>query len=68
MSTLAVWLFVTVAVVLVGTAVGVFFVGRSTYRRSRVLAQELTSLAADFERTITEIGPADRPKGGAPTA
>jgi uncharacterized membrane protein YdjX (TVP38/TMEM64 family) len=68
MSTLAVWLFVTVAVALVGSAVGVFLVGRSTYRRSRMLAQELTGLAADLERTMTEIGPADPPKGGGPTA
>ena len=68
MSTLAVWLFVTVAVALVGSAVGVFLVGRSTYRRSRMLAQELTGLAADLERTMTEIGPAGPPKGGGPTA
>jgi hypothetical protein len=68
MSTLAVWLFLTVAVVLVGTAVGVFFAGRSTYRRSRVLAQELTSLAADLERTMSEIEPAGPPMGGGPTA
>jgi uncharacterized membrane-anchored protein YhcB (DUF1043 family) len=68
MSMLAVWLFAIVAVVLVGTAVGVFVAGRSTYRRSRVLARELTSLAADLERIMTEIGPAGPPKGGGPTA
>ena len=68
MSTPAAWLFITVAVVLVGTAAGVFLAGRSTYRRSRVLAQELTGLAADLERTMTEIEPAGHTKGGEPTA
>ena len=68
MSTLAVWLYVTVAVGLVGTVVGVLLAGRSTYRRSRVLAQELTDLASDLERTMTEIGPAGAPKGRGPTA
>jgi hypothetical protein len=34
----------------------VFVVGRSVYRRSRVLAQELTSLATDLERTMNAVG------------
>jgi hypothetical protein len=33
-----------------------------------VLAQELTDLASDLERTMTEIGPAGAPKGRGPTA
>jgi len=40
------------------TVIVVFLVCRSVYRRSRALAQELTSLAADLERTMDAVGPA----------
>ena len=56
MSTLAVLLYLVVAVTFVMVVV-VFINGRSVYRRSRVLAQELTSLAADLERTMDAVGP-----------
>jgi hypothetical protein len=55
-STPAVILFLLVTVVFVATVVMVFVVGRSVYRRSRVLAQELTSLATDLERTMNAVG------------
>lgn len=56
MSTPAVILFLLAAVVFVGTVVVVVIVGRSVYRRSRLLAQELTGLAADLERTMNAVG------------
>ena len=56
-STLAVLLYLVVAVTFVAMVVVVFINGRSVYRRSRVLAQELTSLAADLERTMDAVGP-----------
>jgi type II secretory pathway component PulJ len=55
-STPAVILFLLVAVVFVAMVAMVFVAGRSVYRRSRVLAQELTSLAADLERTMNAVG------------
>jgi uncharacterized membrane protein YciS (DUF1049 family) len=57
-STTAVVLFGLVAVMFVVTVIVVFLVCRSVYRRSRALAQELTSLAADLERTMDAVGPA----------
>jgi hypothetical protein len=60
-STLAVIIFVLVTVAFVATVVMVFVVGRSVYRRSRVLAHELTSLAADLERTMNAVGQPDPP-------
>lgn len=59
MSTLAVWLFVLVAIALVAAVVAVVLVARSVYRRSRVLAQNLTGLAADLERTMNTVGQPD---------
>jgi hypothetical protein len=62
-STAAVVLFVVVAVAFIVTVVLVFLAGRSVYRRARVLAQELTSLAADLERTMVAVGqPAQPPR------
>ena len=65
MSTPAVVLLVVMAVAFVATVIMAFLVGRSVYRRSRLLAQELTSLAADLERTMDAVGqpalPADGP-------
>ncbi len=61
MSTPAIALFVLVAVVFVATVGVVLVVSRSVYRRSRLLAQELTSLAADLERTMDAVGPAATP-------
>ena len=61
MSTLAVLLYLVVAVTFVAMVVVVFINGRSVYRRSRVLAQELTSLAADLERTMNAVGQPDPP-------
>ena len=58
MSTPAIALFVLVAVAFIATVIVVFLVGRSVYRRSRLLAQELTSRAADLERTMEAVGPA----------
>jgi archaellin len=58
-STLAVWLFVLVAIALVAAVVAVVLVARSVYRRSRVLAQNLTGLAADLERTMNTVGQPD---------
>lgn len=63
MSTLAVWLFVAVAVLFVAAVVGLVLIGRSTYRRSRALAQDLTSLATDLERIMGDVGQsAGRPR------
>jgi uncharacterized protein YoxC len=56
-STLGVVLYLVVAVTFAAMVVVVFINGRSVYRRSRVLAQELTSLAADLERTMDAVGP-----------
>lgn len=56
MSTPAVVLFAMMAIAFVATVIVVFLVGRSVYRRSRLLAQELTSLAADLERTMDAVG------------
>ena len=61
MSTTALALFIVVAVLFVATVGVVFVVARSVYRRSRLLAQELTSLAADLERTMDAVGPAATP-------
>lgn len=58
-STLAVWLFVLVAIALVAAVVAVVLVARSVYRRSRVLAQNLTGLAVDLERTMNTVGHPD---------
>jgi hypothetical protein len=55
-STPAVVLFAMMAIAFVATVTVVFLVGRSVYRRSRLLAQELTSLAADLERTMDAVG------------
>jgi uncharacterized protein YpmB len=55
-STPAIVLFVVIAVAFIVTLVLVFRAGRSVYRRARVLAQELTSLAADLERTMDAVG------------
>jgi hypothetical protein len=55
-STPAIVLFVVVAAAFIVTVVLVFRAGRSVYRRARVLAQELTSLAADLERTMNAVG------------
>jgi hypothetical protein len=60
-STSAVISFGLVVVALVATSVFVFVIGRSVYRRSRALAQELTSLAADLERTMDTVGQAAGP-------
>lgn len=63
MSTAAVVVFVVVAVAFIVTVVLVFLAGRSVYRRARVLAQEMTSLAADLERTMDTVGhPAPPPR------
>jgi hypothetical protein len=63
-STPAIVLFVVVAVAFVVTVAVVFVAGRSVYRRARVLAQELTSLAADLERTMDAVRqPAVRNRG-----
>ena len=56
MSAPAIVLFVVVAVAFIVTIVLVFLAGRSVYRRARILAQELTSLAADLERTMDAVG------------
>ncbi len=64
MSTPAVILFLLVTVVFVAAVVMVFVVGRSVYRRSRLLAKELTSLAADLERTMNAVGQAAPPDHG----
>jgi hypothetical protein len=68
MSTPAVVLFVVIAIAFIATVIVVFVVGRSVYRRSRLLAQELTSLAADLERTMDAVGqpaiPGDGPVDG----
>jgi hypothetical protein len=61
-STLAVVFFLLVTAAFVATVIVVFLVGRSVYRRSRLLAQELTSLAADLERTMDAVGPAEDPE------
>ena len=66
MSTLAVWLFVAVAVLFVAAVVGLVLVGRSTYRRSRVLAQDLTSLATDLERIMGDVGQSAGRRGSEP--
>jgi hypothetical protein len=60
-STPAVIIFLLVTVVFVATVLMVFVIGRSVYRRSRVLAQELTSLAAELERTMNAVGQPDPP-------
>jgi hypothetical protein len=62
-STSAVISFGLVVVALVATSVFVFVIGRSVYRRSRALAQELTSLAADLERTMNAVGQPAAPAG-----
>jgi hypothetical protein len=63
-STPAIVVFVVVAVAFIVTVTVVFLMGRSVYRRGRVLAQELTSLAADLERTMDAVGqPAVRNRG-----
>jgi len=63
-STPAIVLLIVIAVALVVAVVAVFLMGRSVYRRARVLAQELTSLAADLERTMDAVGqPAVRDRG-----
>ncbi|HEX2360501.1 MAG TPA: hypothetical protein VHI11_00360 [Jiangellaceae bacterium] len=56
MSTPAVVSFVLVAVAFVAMSAVVLVLGRSVYQRSRLLAQELTSLAADLERTMDTVG------------
>ncbi|MBD0292026.1 MAG: hypothetical protein ICV70_00430 [Jiangellaceae bacterium] len=56
MSTLAVWLFVLVAALLVAALVVLALIVRSVYRRGRALVVELSSLAADVERTVRAEG------------
>jgi hypothetical protein len=63
-STPAFVLFVLVAVAFVATVVVVFLICRSVYRRGRLLAHELTSLAADLERTMNAVGPTGAPVRG----
>jgi hypothetical protein len=63
-STPAVVLFAVMAIAFVATVTVVFLVGRSVYRRSRLLAQELTSLAADLERTMDAVGQSSLPVDG----
>lgn len=61
MSTPAVVLFGLVAGTFVATVIVVFVGCRSVYRRSRTLAQELTSLAAQLERTMDAVGQSATP-------
>jgi hypothetical protein len=66
-STPALVLFILVAVAFVATVGVVFLIGRSVYRRSRLLTRELTSLAAELERTMDAVGPvatSDHKPGG----
>jgi hypothetical protein len=63
-STPAVVLFAVMVIAFVTTVTVVFLVGRSVYRRSRLLAQELTSLAADLERTMDAVGQPALPVDG----
>jgi hypothetical protein len=52
MSTLAIWLFLAVAVLLVLAVLGVLFAARTTWRKSKVLVRELDGLSQDVERTV----------------
>jgi hypothetical protein len=60
-SSAAVVLFGLVAVAFVATLIVVFLGCRSVYHRSRALAQELTSLAAQLERTMDAVGQSATP-------
>lgn len=61
MSTLAIVLVVAVAVAFVAAVARLVLSARSVYRRTRVLAGELTGLAEDLERTMAEVGRPARP-------
>lgn len=52
MSTLAIWLFIAAAVLLVVAVVGVVLAARSTVRKGKALAQEMDGLSADLDSTV----------------
>ncbi|NED94234.1 hypothetical protein G1H11_02810 [Phytoactinopolyspora alkaliphila] len=52
MSTLAIWLFLAVAVLFVLAVLGVLLAVRSTWRKSKIFVREMDSLSQDVERTV----------------
>lgn len=55
MSTLAIWLLVLLGVLLVFAVLLVVAAARSTYRRGRVLAQEVALLGDDVDRLVAQL-------------
>jgi hypothetical protein len=56
MSTPAIWSFAGVAVLFAGVVVMLIRTARSTYRRGRQLAEELTALGVDVEQVMAAVG------------
>ncbi|MGH8823616.1 MAG: hypothetical protein ACRDVN_03960 [Jiangellaceae bacterium] len=56
MSTPAIWSFAGVAVLFAGVVVMLVRTARSTFRRGRQLAEELTSLGVDVEEVMAAVG------------
>jgi hypothetical protein len=56
MSTPAIWSFAGVAVLFAGAVVMLVRTARSTFRRGRQLAEELTALGVDVEKVMAAVG------------
>lgn len=52
MSTLAIWLFVAVVVLLIAAVVTVVLSARTTWRKGKTLVREIDGLSQDLERTV----------------
>ncbi|WP_129669636.1 hypothetical protein [Phytoactinopolyspora endophytica] len=52
MSTLAIWLFLAVALLFVLAVAGVIMAARGTWRKGKVLSREMDGLSQDLEQTI----------------
>jgi predicted nuclease with RNAse H fold len=63
MSTPAIWSFAGVAVLFAGVVVMLVRTARSTFRRGRQLAEELTALGVDVEEVMAAVGQSTAAQG-----